>query len=167
VGISQIIDPFYKLLDPLKAKRERVIGQICWVPITHLDKIPRVLDVERADPTEHYATKFKIRNMTDQDFKKKSRLPIKALNLRETEELIVARAKLRLAIIVATDKNTTFSDFQREFSKNHLQEENILIVPLYGVESVNHSGGYPQRMVARVKAMYYRQLFYCPSHCHS
>jgi hypothetical protein len=40
---------------------------------------------------EHYATKFSIRNITDGDFKKKTRLPIKALSLRETEELVIHR----------------------------------------------------------------------------
>lgn len=140
------------------------MGQICWVPVTYLDKIPRILDVKRADPSEHYATSFEIRNMSDQDFKKKNRLPIKALKLRETEELIIARAKRRQAIIVATGSNTIFGDPGKGVSKDHHEEDNILVVPLYGVEYEEHKGGYPSKMVARVKAMYYRQLFYCPSH---
>lgn len=120
------------------------------------------MEVERADPTEHYATKFKIRDMTDQDFRKKARLPIKSLTLHETEELLIHRGKRRLAITVAA-RNTIFDDIKEAVSgREHLQEENILVLPLYGIESAGHEGGFPPAMVARIKALMYRQFFYCP-----
>jgi hypothetical protein len=120
------------------------------------------MEVERESPTEHYATKFKIRNMTDQDFKKKQKLPIWSLTLRETEELFLQKAKKRLAITIAAE-NTFFADVKEAVaSREHLQEENILVLPLYGIESVGHEGGFPSVMVARVKALMYRQFFYCP-----
>jgi len=120
------------------------------------------LEVERESPTEHYATKFKIRTMTDQDFKKKQKLPNWWLTLRETEELIVQRAKRRLAIVVAAE-NTIFDDIKEAVGgREHLQEENILVLPLYGIESPGHEGGFPSVVVARIKALMYRQFFYCP-----
>ena len=162
MGITQVIDPFYQSLDLKALKNQAVVGQFCWIAAPHIEKIPRILEVQRESPTEHYATKFKIRNMTDQDFKKKEKLPNWWLTLRETEELIVQRAKRRLAITVAAE-NTLFDDIKEAVGgREHLQEENILVLPLYGIESAGHEGGFPSAMVARIKALMYRQFFYCP-----
>ena len=122
MGITQFIDPFYQPLDLKSLKFRPVVGQFCWVAARHPDKIPRIMEVERADPKEHFATKFKIRNMNDQDFRKKDKLPIQSLNLRETEELLIQRAKKRLAITVVAE-NTIFDDIQGGIqSREHLQE---------------------------------------------
>jgi hypothetical protein len=162
MGITQLIDPFYQSLDLKALKNRPVVGQFCWIAAPHIEKVPRVLEVERESPTEHYATKFKIRTMTDQDFKKKQKLPNWWLTLRETEELIVQRAKRRLAIVVAAE-NTIFDDIKEAVGgREHLQEENILVLPLYGIESAGHEGGFPSVVVARIKALMYRQFFYCP-----
>ena len=67
--------------------------------------------MQRESPNEHLATRFKIRNMTDQRLRKKQKLPIISLTLRETEELLIQKAKKRLAITVAAD-NTIFDDIQ-------------------------------------------------------
>jgi hypothetical protein len=162
MGITQLIDPFYQSFD-LKALRNRpVVGQFCWIAAPHIDKIPRIMEVERDSPNEHYATKFKIRNMTDQDFRRKQKLPIWSLTLRETEELFVQKAKKRLAITVAAE-NTIFNDVKEVVAgREHLQEENILVLPLYGIESAGHEGGFPNVIVARIKALMYQQFFYCP-----
>jgi len=163
MGITQVVDPFYQSLDLKALKNKPIVGQFCWIASPHIDRIPRVMDVEREKPNEHLATKFKIRNMTDQDFRKKQKLPIISLTLRETEELLIQKAKKRLAITVAAE-NTIFSDIKETVSgKEHLQEENILVLPLYGIESAGHEGGFPPVMVARVKALMYRQFFYCPN----
>jgi hypothetical protein len=164
LGIIQLIDPFYVKLPYDTFRRASVVGQFCWIPVTHLDPIPRILDVERADPQEHYATKFSIRNMTDGDFKKKTRLPIKALSLRETEELVIHRAKRRPAIIISGE-TTIFDDIKmllQQMRRKHLQEENLIVAPLYSVESGDHEGGFPPVMVARIRALMYKQFFFCP-----
>ena len=162
MGITQIIDPFYQRLNLKDLKNRPVVGQFCWIAAQHIDKAPRILEVERNKPTDHFATNFVIRNMTDQDFKKKTKLPIKYLSLRETEELVIHRAKMRLAITIAAE-NTIFEDVKDAVGgREHLQEENILVLPLYGIESAAHEGGFPSVMVARIKALMYRQFFYCP-----
>jgi hypothetical protein len=104
--------------------------------------------------------------MLPTDFRSKHRLPIKLLNLRDTEELIAHREKRRLAIIVGADY-TIFTDLEAVLKKRgqrHLQEQSVLIAPMYGVESQDHFGGPPAFMMARVKALMYRQFFYCPPH---
>ena len=164
MGIVQLIDPFYVELSGDTFRRTSVVGQFCWVPVTHLDPVPRILDVERADPQEHHATKFSIRNMTDGDFKKKTRLPLKALSLRETEELVIHRAKRRPAIIISGE-TTIFDDVKsllQQMGRKHLQEENLIVAPLYSVESGDHEGGFPPVMVARIRALMYKQFFFCP-----
>jgi hypothetical protein len=164
LGIVQVIDPFYTKLPDDTFRRASIVGQFCWVPVTHLDPIPRILDVERADPREHYATKFSIRNMTDGDFKKKTRLPLKALSLRETEELVIHRAKCRPAIIISGE-TTIFDDVKallQQIGRKHLQEESLIVAPLYSVESGDHEGGFPPVMVARIRALMYKQFFFCP-----
>ncbi len=162
MGITQIIDPFYQSLDLKSVNHRPVVGQCCWVAARRPDKIPRILEVERADPKEHLATKFKIRNMNDQDFRKKNKLPILSLNLRETEELLIQKAKKRLAITVSAE-NTIFDDIEDVIqSREHLQEEHILVLPLFGVESAAHVGGFPSIIATRIQALMYRQFFYCP-----
>lgn len=162
MGITQLIDPFYQSLDLKALKNRPVVGQFCWIAAPHIDTIPRIMDVQRESPNEHLATRFKIRNMTDQDFRKKQKLPIISLTLRETEELLIQKAKKRLAITVAAD-NTIFDDIQETVAgREHLQQDNILVLPLYGIESAGHEGGFPPVIVARIKALMYRQFFYCP-----
>jgi hypothetical protein len=164
LGIVQLIDPFYVKLPGDTFRRASIVGQFCWIPVTHLDPIPRILDVERADPQEHYATKFSIRNMTDGDFKKKTRLPIKALSLRETEELVIHRAKRRPAIIISGE-TTIFDDVKTlllQIGRKHLQGDSLIVAPLYSVESADHEGGFPPVMVARIRALMYKQFFFCP-----
>jgi hypothetical protein len=164
LGIVQAIDPFYVKLPGDTFRRASIVGQFCWVPVPHLDPIPRILDVERADPQEHYATRFSIRNMIDGDFKKKTRLPLKALSLRETEELVIHRAKRRPAIIISGE-TTIFDDVKtllQQIGRKHLQEESLIVAPLYSVESGDHEGGFPPVMVARTRALMYKQFFFCP-----
>lgn len=122
------------------------------------------MDVERADPTEVYATKFKVRNLLEKDFRRKGKLPIKSLNLRETEVLIVNKAKKRPAIIACTAP-TIFDDVTKilkSLGRVHLQEESLFVVPIYGIETDERSRGFPAVMVSRIKALMYNQFFYCP-----
>lgn len=93
MGITQLITKFYKELPRETFRKKPTIGQLCWMPSLHIDKIPMIMEVERADPKEVYATKFRIRNLKENDFKTREKLPIKSLSLRITEELIVSKEK--------------------------------------------------------------------------
>lgn len=165
MGILQIVDPFYVTLPEDSFRRTPSPGQLCWVVSPHIYPIPKVMDVERADPEEHYATKFHIRDVNPKtDFKIKSRLPIKALALRDTEELLIQRAKIRPAIVVGAG-TTRFPDVAkilRPMGPEHLQHESIVTVPLFGIQAAERSGGFPPVMVARIRGLMYRQFFFCP-----
>lgn len=164
MGIVQLIDPFYVDLPEDIYLRTPTVGQICWVVTAHPYRIPIIADVERIDPTEHFATRFHLRPMTEADYKIKQRLPLKFLALRSTEELLFQRSSLRPAVVVATGM-TIFADVEkmlRATGRKHLQEESILVVPLYGIEGEDHLGGFPAAMVARIRALMYRQFFFLP-----
>ncbi len=165
MGIVQVIDPFYVTLPEDSFRRTPTPGQLCWIVAPHIFPIPKIMEVERADPQEHFATKFRIRDVNPSvDFKKKNRLPIKALALRDTEELLVQRTKIRPAIVVGVG-TTRFSDVAKallQMGLEHLQHGSIVTVPLFGVQTTEHPGGFPPVMVARVRGLMYRQFFFCP-----
>ena len=165
MGIVQIIDPFYSTLPEDSFRRIPTVGQLCWVVSPHIYPIPKIMEVERADPQEHFATKFSIRDMNpNTDFKVKNRLPIKALGLRDTEELLIQRAKIRPAIVVGVG-TTRFRDVAkilRQMGLEHLQHDSIVTVPLFGIQTTEHPGGFPPIMVARIRGLMYRQFFFCP-----
>ena len=123
-----------------------------------------VIEVERADPKEAFAAKIKLRNLSERDFRARGKLPIKSINLRQTEELIVSKANKRPAIIV-WGSPIIFEDIEKlliSIRKSHLQEYCLAIVPIYNVETTDHPGGFPPMMVSRIKALMYNQFFYCP-----
>jgi hypothetical protein len=134
------------------------------MPSLHINRIPMIMEVERADPKEVYATKFRIRNLKENDFKAREKLPIKSLSLRITEELIVSKAKKRPAIVL-WGSPMIFEDIEKlliSIGKPHLQEYCLAVVPVYNIETINHAGGFPAIMVSRIKVLMYNQFFYCP-----
>jgi len=164
MGITQLIKPFYKDLPKETFRKEPTLGQLCWAPILHVNKIPMLMEVERADPKEHHATKFRIRNLAETDFRGRGKLPIKSLNLRETDELFINKANKRPAIIV-WGSPIIFEDIKkllRRMGKGHLQEYCLVLIPIYNIEKADHPGGFPPIMVSRIKALMYNQFFYCP-----
>lgn len=144
------------------------VGCLVWCPVPHLEEIPRILDVERAKSEDHYATKFQITQLSKDHFKSKAKLPIKALALGDTEELLISKAKKRPCLIVAS-RNTTYDDvrIQEELRRRrHLQDQSMILAPIYGIASPDNKTGFPPVMVARIKALLYDQFFYLPRACH-
>jgi hypothetical protein len=142
-------------------------GQFCWLPVPHIDPVPRILDVERSSPTEHGEVNFILRNANQtNDFTQADRnLPIKMLKLRATEELLVQRAKKRPGVIVSSpvDVFPEITRMLRQMGKSHLQQDSIFLVPAYSIESEDNSTGFPIDMVSRIRCLMFRQFFYFPS----
>ena len=164
MGITQLIAQFYRELPREAFRKEATIGQLCWMPSLHINRIPMIMEVERADPKEVYATKFRIRNLKENDYKAREKLPIKSLSLRITEELIVSKAKKRPAIVL-WGSPMIFEDIEKlliSIGRPHLQEYCLAVVPVYNIETIDHAGGFPAIMVSRIKALMYNQFFYCP-----
>jgi hypothetical protein len=142
-------------------------GQLCRIPVPHIDPIPRILDVRRDQPEEHDTVEFEIRNGNRRDdFRKRDRtLPLKYLNLKSNEELLVQVAKKRFAVILSPrlDIYPEVASALRQQGKKHLQEDAIFLIPIYGTVSPFRPTGFPPEMVQRVRYMIYRQFFYIPS----
>jgi hypothetical protein len=165
MGIIQLYPPdeFY---EPVEA-REFKPGQFCWIPTPHIGQIPLILDIERSSPEEHEKGNFIIRNARpDKDFHKRDRtLPIKHLNLKSHEELLVRRARKRPGIILSSevDRVPLIDRLLRQKGKTHLQEDSLFIIPGYSIEREPGETGFPQEMVARIRCLLYRQFFYFPT----
>ncbi|MBW1676112.1 MAG: hypothetical protein JRI80_13615 [Deltaproteobacteria bacterium] len=164
MGITQLIDPFYKDLSGERFRDSPTAGQICWVASPQPDIVPQLLEIRRADAVEHNITSFAIRNIRETDFHRKDELPLYRLRLRLNEELIIQKAKRRPAIVLPT-ANSIFDDiasFLKTRGKKHLQQDSILVVPIFGIEKPDRPFGFPPIMTARIKALMYNQFFYCP-----
>jgi hypothetical protein len=164
MGILQLYPPI-EFFEAAGLKEFRP-GQFCWIPTPHIDPVPRILDVERSDPEEHEEVLFIIRNANrPKDFHTRDRtLPLKYLNLRSHEELLLQRAKKRPGIILSSevDRFPELDKFLKQKGKKHLQEEAIFVIPGYNIEKEPGTTGFPVEMVARIRCLLYRQFFYFP-----
>jgi len=164
MGILQLYskEEFYTSTDPQKFQP----GQLCWLPVPHPNPVPMILDVERSSPTEHEEVKFFLRNANRrEDFRTRDRvLPLKSLNLRSHEELLVQRAKKRPGIIVSPQLDL-YDDIARLLprkGKKHLQQDSLFVIPMYAIETRDKPTGFPPEMVSRIQCLLYRQFFYLP-----
>lgn len=164
MGITQFFDTFYRDLDPSSYSESPANGQLCWIPVPHLNPIPQVLKANRSIASEHTHADFTIRNAKDSDFSGEPKLPLYHLGLRMNEELLVMRGKRRPGIVILPD-NILFDDISRllrSAGKKHLQQNLVLVIPIYSIQSENRPTGFPSIMVARIKALMYNQFFYFP-----
>ena len=159
--IEEICDQIY---EPAKGIG---VGHLIWCPVPHLEEVPRILEVDRAVSTAHYASTFEIVQMGRDHFKKKQKLPIKALALGETEELLISKAKKRPCVVVS-DPNTAFTDapLKDEIGqRRHLQDSSVAVAPIYGLATPEELSGFPSIMTARIRVLLYNQFFYLPKNC--
>src|SRR5438128_6367899 len=78
MGVTQLISPFYRQLDPKTFRSQFESGQIAWIPTSFAADIPQIMEVQRESPDDHFASKFQIRNMKETDFRSKTKAPDKA-----------------------------------------------------------------------------------------
>lgn len=164
MGITQYIDEFYADLPPASYLRKPSHGQLCWIPSPFLEPVTWLLKVKRATPSGHTIADFEIRQVKDSDFSTQSELPLYHLKLRANEELLVNRAKRRPGIVILPC-NILFDDVHiklKRSGKSHLQEDLILVIPIYSIQKDNKPTGFPPLMVSRIKALMYNQFFYIP-----
>lgn len=164
MGITQLFDQFYKKLPDEDFQKKFITGQFCYIASPQLDVIPWVMEVKRADPTGHKKIDFNIREMCNEDYCRKEELPLYYLKLRHNEELIIHKSKRRPGIIISAE-SIYFEDIAiilNNKRKKHLQQQCILVVPLFSMETTLSPTGFPPEMVSRIKALMYNQFFYCP-----
>src|ERR1044072_7035404 len=98
MGVLQVFESFYTASEK---RGSPAPGDIYLVPVPFIEETPRVFDVKRADPRDHTKLEYEIVEVADRHFTERAdRLPIKLLSLGATEELIIAKAKKRPAIVL-------------------------------------------------------------------
>lgn len=163
MGVLQVFERFFEDLagDPAPPAP----GHLYWVPVPETQEVPRVLDVQRATPDEHWATVFEITEIGNHHFKTRNRLPIKKLDLGETEELLIAKAKKRPAVILAStcvgDLETLPSGTQKRLAQA-LGRNCYLVAPLYSVSNFKEPSTFGPILVARIRALQYLHFFCLP-----
>jgi hypothetical protein len=73
-------------------------------------------------------------------------------------------AKRRPAIVLPSS-TTIFKkidEILRSKGKSHLQQNCIIVIPIFDIERPQDPKGFPPEMVVRIKALLYNQFFYCP-----
>ncbi len=166
MGILQVFDNFYESVPAGTAPEP---GHLYWVPTPNVDEVPRILDVERATATEHEVTSYEIREVAKHHFTKRERLPIKRLNLGETEELLIAKAKKRLVVVLASissDGIGTLPDGTQRRLAKHLEKPSYLVAPLFSTTTIMDPGTFGPTLVARIRALKYLHFFCLPDKAH-
>lgn len=151
-----------------KAVEKFEVGQIVFTPVAFTEKRHNLYDVRRSDATAHDSVSFKFRALDDTlDFRKKAdRLPIKALALGETEELLAVKAKMRPCLVVARldrlgDINTLPDGVQRNKALNSFNAI-YLLAPIYSISHGSKVTIFGPVMTARIKCMMYPEFIYAP-----
>lgn len=142
------------------------IGQIVFTPVLNTEQRPYVADAKRSDPLTHLSADMSIRLMDDAlDFRKKQRLPIAALHLGETEELVVARAKQRPCLVLAKSDGVSAMTLpvgpQRNKALNAFGGIYCL-APIYSISTADKATSFGPVMSARIKCMMYPEFVYVP-----
>lgn len=141
-------------------------GQFCRTVVPNLEIIPKILDVERNKPESHDEIRFELRDANlESDFRMDRVLPIKKLQLRSNEELLVQPAKRRPGIIIAAgaDEYEDITKILKQKAKKHLQDDPVFVIPCYSIETKDDHKGFIQQMIPRIQCLMYRQYFYFPS----
>jgi hypothetical protein len=164
VGFLQVFERFYEGVPAAEQNRPKP-GHLYWAPVPETDQVHRILDVQRSSPDEHAELAFEFVEINNQHFTERDRLPIKALNLQPTHELLVAKAKKRpvlvLAETVVPDVATLPEGTQRRLA-GPLGRQSYLVAPLYSVSTMMEPGTFGPTLVARIRAMQYVHLCCLP-----
>jgi hypothetical protein len=149
-----------------KPVNQTEIGQIVFTPVLNTERRPHIADAQRLDSYTHTSAQLFIRPMHDtSDFRKKDRLPIAALHLGETEELVVSRAKQRPCLILAKSEGVDSASLpegpQRKKALNAFTDIYCL-APIYSISTAKKSTSFGPIMTARIKCMMYPEFVYAP-----
>lgn len=162
MSIDAAFPKYFDTIHPFKAgdTKNMTPGQIAWVPTMYISQHPQVFDFERATANDHANIKFKVRNMTADDFKKQDRkLPVAALTLSKHEEYLIAKAKKRPCIYLGRNPDADTELHEATKGKHHYTNCNGLFIPIFGANNDN-AGGFPKEIVQRTKYLMYPHFFY-------
>lgn len=161
------ITELFEYFDTARKPSQRPdVGQVVLAPVLSHDKKHQIAEAKRSDPHSHTRADIVIRSVDDKvDFRgKPGRLPIYAMSLAQTEELVVTRAKKRPCVILA---KTTAVDVQALPASQRGKAlsafgESYLLAPIFSVTTAIETRAFGPVMTARVKCMLYPEFMYVP-----
>lgn len=161
--LGTLVGGFY---DPAKkASAVPEVGQIAYCPVIEQDRRLRIAEVRRVDSYAHTEVVLHIREQKDSDFRgKDARTPIKGLGLDRTQEIIIAKGKMRPCVVLAkcdgVDPATIQHEPQRKLATS--LHPAYLLAPIFSVSTVDDLGVFGPIMSARVRCCMYPEFFYLP-----
>jgi|SRR5579872_2252427 len=164
MGVLQYFDNFFEKKP--KEETSPQIGDIWWVPTLEVNEVPRIFEALRVAPQGHEITEFVIKEINQQHFTQRERLPIKLLTLAETEELIITKAKKRPVILLSSSsadvESVPIANSAHKRLAKKLTIPLYLVAPLASVSSMMKVTTFGPELVARIRAMHYPHLFCLP-----
>jgi hypothetical protein len=162
MGVLSLFDPFY-IDTPLQGPP--VPGNIFWVPVAYIDEVPRVLDVQRADPNNHTSIQFAIQQVQSHHFTERpNRLPLKLLTLHATEELIVAKGKRRPVLVLSANKVASIAGVSKHEDRfiKPLEKSCHIVAPMFSTSTLLVNTTFFPKFVARIRALKHPQFACLP-----
>lgn len=148
-----------------KIGKEIEVGQIVYAPVPDTDPRHKVADVLRSNVTAHDSAELRFRAVDDNtDFRQKpGRLPLAALKLGDTEELLVTKGKQRPCIVLAKSEGVATATLPEGEQRNKGQHAFRLIycvAPLFSCSTGTKATAFGPMMAARIKCLMYPEFVY-------
>jgi len=151
-----------------KSAKDIEIGQVVFAPVSDTVLRHKVADVVRSDPFTHGEAVLRFRSLDDRtDFRPKpDRLPIAALQLSETEELLMHKGKQRPVVVLAKSAGVAPSNLPEGEQRNKGQnafKPIYCVAPVFSCSTGNKTTAFGPVMAARIKCMMYPEFLFAPS----
>jgi len=164
----------HDILPPYDEKRRAtaganpVVGQIVRTVVPNLCDGWKIFEAQRADQVKHSSVSGVIRSVDDKvDYRPKAtRLPIYSLRLRDSEELLAVRSKLRPCLVLMTAVGILPqhlpNDWQRSMGQVAFRHTSYLVAPIFSIAQKNETKAFGPAMAARIECLVYPQFVYLP-----
>lgn len=144
------------------------IGQILFAPVSDIVLRHKVADVVRSNPHNHGEALLKFRPVDDKtDFRpKQGRLPLAALQLSDTEELLVHKGKQRPVVVLAKSDGIEPLNIPEGEQRNKGQgafKPIYCVAPIYSCSTGEKTTAFGPVMAARIKCMMYPEFLFVPT----
>ncbi len=135
-------------------------GRLLWAFVPHVDQVPFALIPEgRGEPTNHSTAKYLIKPIQIKRQHQEALLPVAAFPSYPGEVRAVYRAKKRPVLVISSGSEQVPKNLRQGFPKWQTNPT-ILVAPYYGVESTHSRGGWPKKLVKRIRRCEYPQYFW-------
>lgn len=166
IGDISMVFPYFDTGRRAVGGAKPEIGQIVLAPTLNTDRKPLIADVRRSDPHTHTQADFVARPVDDKvDFRgKEGRLPIHSLNLAQTAEVVLARAKKRPCVILGMTDGVDYRGLPvgQQGKAMNAFDSAYWLAPLYSISTGQKQRSFGPVMTARVKCMMYPEFMYVP-----